>query len=159
VTVRRSLALCIALAGPVVGSGLLVGRPTPAVTAWALGSSTVLALAAVRRLAADTASSARRGRVGIASGGLEQLRQVSQQLEAAQTSAFGVERKLRPLFRRIAAARLARRGVDLDRQADEAQLILGTELWEVVRSDGESRLGGGISAERLRALIEQLEAV
>jgi hypothetical protein len=159
VTVRRSIALGIALAGPVVGTGLLVGHATSAVTAWAVAASTVVAFAAVRGLAADTRPSARRGRVALAVGGLEQLRNVSRQLEAAQTSAYGAERRLRPLFRTIASARLARRGVDLDRQADEARLILGTELWEVVNSDGESSLGGGISAERLRALIERLEAV
>ena len=92
---------------------------------------------------------------------LEQLRQVGRALTAAQASEYGVDRDLRPLFRPIAAMRLARRGVDLDRHPEEARAILGEQLWELVRAGrfGSNRVAGGISAAGLQSLIERLERI
>lgn len=60
----------------------------------------------------------------------------------AEWSRGGVEFRLRPLLRRIAAARLLERHqVDLETEPAAAHLILGDELWALV-GPGPSRLGG-----------------
>jgi hypothetical protein len=151
-----------AFGGAVLGAGFLAGRPAPAATLWALGVAAVLAVAAVRRLAADAVPADPREGVEPETSDLEQLRQVARQLDAARASSHGVERELRPLLRTIAAARLARRGVDLDRHEQAAQRALGPELWEIVRPGGGrggSLVEGGLSQQRLHALLERLEAV
>lgn len=161
-TAGRAVAGVAALGVPIVGAGLLAGRAAPAATAWALAAAAVLTVAAVRRLAADAAPVPDRERAAPDTLDVEQLRRVSLRLEAARTSSHGVERELRPLLRTIAAARLARRGVDLDRQTEAARQLLGPELWEVVSPAGGlggNRVRGGIAADRLRALIEHLEAL
>ena len=161
-TAGRAVAGVAALGVPIVGGGFLAGRAAPAATAWALAAAAVLAVAAVRRLAAGAAPVADRGRAAPDTPDVEQLRRVSLRLEAGRTSSHGVDRELRPLLRTIAAARLARRGVDLDRQTEAARQLLGPELWEVVgstRSLGGNRVRGGIPADRLRALIAHLETL
>jgi hypothetical protein len=162
VTAGRVVAGVAALGVPIVGAGLLAGRAELAATAWALAAAAVVAVAAVRRLAAGAAPVPVLERAAPDTLDVEQLRQVSLRLEAARTSSHGVERELRPLLRTIAAARLARRGVDLDRHMDAARQLLGPELWEVVGPGGGrggNRVEGGIADYRLRALIEHLEAV
>ena len=79
---------------------------------------------------------------------------------AAHASGVGVDRELRPLLRPIAAMRLARRGVDLDRHGEKARELLGDPLWEVVRADrprASNLVAGGISAVELEDVIERLE--
>ena len=161
-TAGRAAAGLVALGVPIVGAGLLVGRAALAATAWALAAAVALAFTAVRELAAAAVPAPGRERAAPETPDVEQLREVSQRLEAARASSYGVERELRPLLRTIAAARLARRGVDLDRQTEAARELLGAELWEIVRpggGGGGNRVGGGIAPDRLHALIERLEAV
>jgi hypothetical protein len=146
----------------IVGAGLLAGRAALATTAWAFAAAAVLAVAVVRRLAAGAAPVSDRQRAAPDMLDVEQLRRVSLRLEAARTSSHGVERELRPFLRAIAGSRLARRGIDLDRQEEAARELLGPELWEVVGPGGGrggNRVAGGIAAGRLRALIDRLEAV
>src|SRR5262249_6269681 len=93
---------------------------------------------------------------------LEQLRRVDETLAAAHASEVGRDRELRPLFRAIAATRLARRGVDLDRNPVQARAILGEDLWEVVRSgrsQGSPLVAGGVSTTELQSLIGRLERI
>jgi hypothetical protein len=74
----------------------------------------------------------------------------------------GVDRQLRPLFRAIVATRLARRGIDVDRHPEEAQRILGKQLWELVRAErppGSNLFAGGLPAAELQSLIERLERI
>jgi hypothetical protein len=161
VTAPRVVAAGV-LGVALVGAGLLSGYPAQASTAWALGSTAVLGVAAVRKLATDALPETARNGTEPETNDLEQLRQVARQLDAARASSHGVERELRPLLRTIAAARLARRGVDLDRQEERALHLLGPELWELVRpggSRGGSRVEGGLTEERVHALLERLEAV
>jgi predicted XRE-type DNA-binding protein len=60
----------------------------------------------------------------------------------------------------MAAMRLARRGVDLDRHLETARALLGDPLWEIVRVDRPSAsnlVAGGISTGELDSMIERLE--
>ena len=158
----RGVALVAALAVVALGSGFLIGYPAQVAAATTIAFAAVVSLISTRDLAARAELRARPVRRVADSPSLEQLRQVGRALTAAQTSEFGVDRDLRPLFRPIAAVRLARRGVDLDRHPEEARALLGEQLWELVRSErarGSNRVAGGISAAGLQSLIERLERI
>ena len=93
---------------------------------------------------------------------LGQLESVARALDLAETSSFHLHNVLRPIVREIAAARLARHGVSLDRQPERARALLGAQTWELVRPDRESPVRGsarGWSRDELRAIVDSLEAV
>ena len=93
---------------------------------------------------------------------LESLVALEQRLELATTAAVHVHFRLRPILREIAAARLARRGVDIDRDANDARRALGADLWELVRDDRARPVdpfAPGVSRAELRTLVDTLEAV
>jgi hypothetical protein len=158
----RGIVVVAALAAVAVGSGFLIGYPAQVAAATAIAAAAVVSLVTTRELAARARS--REGPVRRPSDAapLEQLRRVGEALAAAQASEFGVDRSLRPLVRPIAAMRLARRGVDLDRHPTEARAVLGEQLWELVRADrprGSNLVAGGISAAELQRLLERLERI
>jgi hypothetical protein len=158
----RRIALVAAPAVVALGSGFLVGYPAQVAAATTVAFAAVVSLISIRELANRAELRARPGRRVAGSPPPEQLRQVGRALRDAQASEFGVDRDLRPLFRPIAAMRLARRGVDLDRHPEEARAILGEQLWELVRADrvrGSNRVAGGLSTAGLQSLIERLERV
>lgn len=158
----RSVLLAITLVVVVLGCGFLIGHPAQVAAATTIAFAAVVALISTRDLAARAELRPRPGRRAADSPPLEQLRQVGRALTAAQASEYGVDRELRPLFRPIAAMRLARRGVDLDRHPDEARALLGEQLWELVRADrarGSNLVAGGISTVGLQSLIERLERI
>ena len=92
-----------------------------------------------------------------------QLESLARTLELAEASSFDLHNRLRPILREVAAARLARRGVSLDRQPERARDLLGVRAWELVRPDREppavGRLERGWSAAELRDVVDSLEAV
>ena len=158
----RSVALVAALAVAALGTGFLIGYPAQVAAATTIAFAAVVSLISTRDLAARAGLQRRRARRVADSPPLEQLRQIDRALTAAQASEVGVDRDLRPLFRPIAAMRLARRGVDLDRHPEEARAILGEQLWELVRADhawGSNRVAGGISTVGLDSLIDRLERI
>jgi len=158
----RGIGLVAALAAVAVAAGFLTGYPAQVGAATTIAVAAFVSLISIRDLAARAELRPRPVRRVADSPPLEQLRQVGRTLTAAQASEFGVDRDLRPLFRPIAAMRLARRGVDLDRHTEKARAILGDELWELVRVEGprgSNRVAGGISAAGLRSLIERLERI
>jgi hypothetical protein len=162
VNAARGLAPVAALAAVAVGSGFLIGYPAEVGAATTIAFAAVVALITTRDLAARAQLRTRPVRRVADSPRLEQLRRVGQALAAAQASEVGVDRDLRPLLRPIAAMRLGRRGVDLDRHREEARALLGEPLWELVRSDrahGSNLVAGGISAAELQSLIERLERI
>ncbi len=62
----------------------------------------------------------------------------------------------------IAEARLARRGVQLNRDHDEAQQLLGREAWELVRPDRPQPpddRAPGLAPRELEAVLDSLEAL
>ena len=158
----RSVPLVAAAMVVALGSGFLIGYPAQVAAAATIAFAVVVSLISIRDLAARAELRARPVRSVADSAPLEQLRQVGRALTAAQASEFGLDRDLRPLFRPIAAMRLARRGVDLDRHPKEARAILGEQLWDLVRADrarGSNRVAGGISTVGLQSLIERLEGI
>jgi hypothetical protein len=162
VIAARGLAPVAALTAVAVGSGFLIGYPAEVAAASTIAFAAVVALITTRDLAARARLRTRPVRRVAEPAPLEQLRQVGEALAAAQVSEFRVDRDLRPLLRPIAAMRLARRGVDLDRHREEARAVLGEPLWELVRADrarGSNLVAGGISAAGLQSLIERLERI
>ena len=158
----RGIGLVAALAGIAVAAGFLTGYPAQVGAATTIAVAAFVSLISTRDLAARAELRPRPVRRAADPPPLEQLRQVGETLAAAQASEVGLFRELRPLFRPIAAMRLARRGVDLDRHVEKARAILGDELWELVRAEGSrgsNRFAGGISAAGLQGLIEQLERI
>jgi hypothetical protein len=162
VIAARGITLVAALGVIAVGGGFLIGYPAEAAAATTIAFAAVVSLNTTRDLAARAQLRARPVRRVADSEPLEQLRRVGKALTAAQASEFGVDRDLRPLLRPIAAMRLARRGVDLDRHPQEALALLGEPLWELVRADrprGSNLVAGGISVAGLESLIERVERI
>lgn len=158
----RGTWIAAAFAAIAVASGILIGHPAEVGAATTIAVAAFVSLITTRELAAKAGLRRRPARRNADALPLEQLRQVDEALTAARASEVGVDRHLRPLFRAIAATRLARRGVDVDHHAEEARRILGEELWELVReerSSGSNRFAGGVSSAGLQSLIEQLERI
>jgi hypothetical protein len=92
-----------------------------------------------------------------------QLESVARALDLAEASSFDLHHTLRPIVREIAAARLSRHGVSLDRQPERARALLGAQTWDLVRPDREDPFGrsgqGGCSRDELRAIVDSLEAI
>ena len=91
-----------------------------------------------------------------------QLESVARALDLAEVSSFDLHNVLRPIVREVAAARLARHGVSLDRQPERARVLLGAQAWELVRPEREAPAGrgrGGCSRDELRLIVGALEAI
>ena len=92
-----------------------------------------------------------------------QLESVARALDLAEVSSFDLHNVLRPIVREVAAARLARHGVSLDRQPERARALLGAQAWELVRPDREAPARGsgrgGCSRDELREIVGALEAI
>jgi hypothetical protein len=69
-------------------------------------------------------------------------------------------RRLVPLLREIAGARLARVGADLDGDQERVRALLGEDAYELVRGDRPEQEGrDGVSLSALRRAVERLEAL
>ena len=78
------------------------------------------------------------------------------------SSGQDVHTALRPVLVEIAQARLARRGVRLDRDGMEARRVLGPAAWELVRPDRappRDLHSPGIADGDLEAILDALEAL
>jgi hypothetical protein len=158
----RGIGLVAALAAVAVAAGFLTGYPAQVGAATTIAVAAFVSLITTLDLAARAELRARSVQRIADPAPLEQLRRVGETLAAAQASEVRLFRDLRPLFRSIAAMRLAWRGVDLDRHREKARAILGDELWELVRAEGprgSNLFAGGISAAGLQGLIERLERI
>jgi hypothetical protein len=158
----RGIWIAAALTAIAVASGFLIGYPAEVGAATTIALAAFVSLITTLELAAQAELRRRPARQPADGPPLEQLRQVDETLRAARASEVGVDRDLRPLFRAIAATRLARRGLDVDRHPEEARRILGEELWELVRDErsrGSNLFAGGVSSAGLQSLIERLERI
>jgi hypothetical protein len=77
-------------------------------------------------------------------------------------SGLSAHTRLRPVLVEIAEARLARRGLRLDRDVEEVRRLLGPAAWELVRPDRpppRGRDAPGIPPRRLEEILDALEAL
>ena len=103
-----------------------------------------------------------RGRKEAPQAPVELLR-MERELELGIADASHAHRRLLPLLRAAATARLAaRRGIELDRRPEAAEALLGAGVWELLRPDRPEpvdRHGPGVPRESVAAAIERLESL
>lgn len=88
------------------------------------------------------------------------LARAEREVTLASGTAFDVHFRLRPLLRRLAADLLLRRGIDLERNPETAEALLGADVWELVRPDREApedRTAPGLPVETIERAIDDLE--
>jgi hypothetical protein len=93
---------------------------------------------------------------------LRQLEELERAVDFALGTAFDLHFRLRPHLVRVANARLAARGVNLQAQPDRARALLGPDAWDLVRPDREppeDRAGHGADLALLRSVVDQLDAI
>jgi hypothetical protein len=90
-----------------------------------------------------------------------QLLRIERIVRRSGESGLAAHTLLRPALSEIAEARLARRGVQLSRDHDEARRLLGREAWELVRPDRPppDRRAPGVAPRELEAVLDTLEAL
>jgi hypothetical protein len=169
--VRRVALGALVCAGTAAAAGVALAAPehrTRAIAAWLLALGALAIAASLRRVSRARASRRSPFEAALESRapGRERLRSLDQvEHDCIQGLANPVDlhRRLRPRLREVAAQRLsARHGVDLDRRPDAARVLLGDELWELVRADRPlpDELGGRrLDAAGLDRVLARLEAV
>lgn len=83
-------------------------------------------------------------------------------VESSAWSDLDAHARLRPVLIEIAEARLAKRGLRLDRDSAEARRLLGPKAWELVRPDRpppHHREAPGVAPADLEEVLDALEAV
>jgi hypothetical protein len=92
-----------------------------------------------------------------------ELVRTERDLTLAAATAGHAHRRLVPLLRDAAAARLwANHGIELWRRPDRARALLGDDTWELIRPDRpepDDRNGPGIPLARIAAVAERLESL
>jgi hypothetical protein len=91
-----------------------------------------------------------------------QLVRLERTVEWSSSSALDAHMRLRPVLVEIAEARLARRGLRLDRDVADARRLLGPTAWELVRPDlppPRDRDVPGIGSRELDEILDALEAL
>ena len=93
----------------------------------------------------------------------EELLRMERELLLGIADADHAHRRLLPLLRAAAAARLAaRHGLDLERRPDVARTLLGEDVWELLRPDRPQpadRHGPGVPRQQIAAAIERVESL
>ena len=89
-----------------------------------------------------------------------QLVRLEQIVGWSSSSALEAHTRLRPVLVEVAEARLQRRGLRLDRDAAEAERLLGPAAWDLVRPDRPlPRDPDGPGVRNLPAILDALEAL
>jgi len=92
-----------------------------------------------------------------------ELLRMERELILGTANADHAHRRLLPLLRATAAARLAaRHGIELERRPEAASALLGAEVWELLRPDRQEpadRHGPGLPREQIVAVIERVESL
>jgi hypothetical protein len=93
----------------------------------------------------------------------EELVRMERELVLGSADADHAQRRLLPLMRTAAAARIAaRHGFELERRPEEARALLGDDAWELLRPDRPEpadRHGRGVPEARIAAAIARIEAL
>src|SRR3954447_8005623 len=149
------MLVATALAG--IGNGVVLY-----VYVLVVGGATVLVLAA--RIAAGTERT-RALRVAPhvepADEPVAELEQFVRRIAAAEWNAFGLNTRLRPAVVQLVRPQLAYgHGVDLERQPERAEALLGERTWQLVRPDptrASPTGSGGWALDELDELVTELE--
>jgi hypothetical protein len=91
-----------------------------------------------------------------------QLVRLERIVEWSGSNGLDAHTRLRPVLVEIAEARLAQRGLRLDRDAADARRLLGPKAWELVRPDRQAPPGRdtpGIAPRDLDDILDALEAL
>lgn len=92
-----------------------------------------------------------------------ELLRMERELVLGSADADHAERRLLPLLRATAAARIAAgHGFELARRPEAARELLGEDAWELLRPDrpqSADRHGPGVPRSRVPAVIERIESV
>ena len=92
-----------------------------------------------------------------------ELLRMERELLLGIAEAEHAHRRLLPLLRSAAAARLAaRHGFELERRPEAARALLGEDVWELLRPDRpapEDRHGPGVPQGQIAAVIETVESL
>ena len=93
----------------------------------------------------------------------EEFLRMDREILLGTADADHAHRRLLPLLRTAAAARLAaRHGVELARRPETARTLLGDDVWELLRPDRPApadRHGPGLRREQIAAVIERVESL
>ena len=93
----------------------------------------------------------------------EELLRMERELVLGSADADHAHRRLLPLLRGTAAARIsARHGFELQRRPEAARDLLGEDVWELLRPDRpqpDDRHGPGVPRARVEAAIERVESL
>lgn len=93
----------------------------------------------------------------------EELLRMDREIVLGSADADHAHRRLLPLLRSVAAARIAGRyGFELERRPDEARALLGEDVWELLRPDRPEppdRHAAGVPHKSIVAAIEKVEAL
>lgn len=166
----RQLALPV-LVATVVLVVLLALRPLSTSRAFAIWIILLAAMALLALVRHSRLGGARRGssfeaalrvRPATTPQPVEFLR-MGRELELGIADAAHARRRLLPLLRAAATARLAsRHGIELDRRPDAARERLGEDVWELLRPGRPvpaDRHARGVPRDRVLAVIERLESL
>lgn len=91
-----------------------------------------------------------------------QLVDLERLMEFASATAFDVHYRLRPRLVGVATHRLARHGISLAGQPDQARAMVGAHAWALIRPDRpppEQRHGPGIQSAELQQIVEEIDAL
>jgi len=93
----------------------------------------------------------------------EELLRMDRELVLGSADADHAQRRLLPLLRSVAAARIAaHHGFELERRPEAARELLGEDVWELLRPDrpeAEDRHGPGLPHKRIVAVIDRVESL
>jgi hypothetical protein len=155
----------IATVGLVITIALAPGRAAPAVDVYLIAVGTLALLLAIARtlgtlprerptrLDAAQPGSSRRSRP-------RELVKLEREVGLSTETAFDAYYRLRRTVREIAASRLRLRGIDLDGSSDSAEALLGSEAWDLVRSDRprpRDHDAPGLPLDRIEAIVVAVE--
>ena len=91
---------------------------------------------------------------------IAELERIDRLVVLGGANEFDLHYRLRPLLRQLATERLyAGHGVELDSDPERARVLLGDELWALVRPERQvgRRTGPGVPTSKLAAHVDRLE--
>jgi len=155
----------IATLGLGIAIAFAPGQAAPAVDAYLIAVGTLALLLAIARTL-GTLPRERPTRLDAAP--LTSIRQprprelvkLEREVGLSTETAFDAYYRLRPTVRRVAASRLALRGIDLDAPTGSAEALLGPEAWDLVRPDRprpRDHDAPGLRIDRIDAVVTAVE--